>query len=175
MVVPIIVAGDRVVKDKDVVVPIMVAEDRIVKDKDVVVLIMVAEDTVGVIIIDIMLLEGIETKEVWFELLSMVGPIFEATSVLEVTLEGTVSTGVEKEEISILGTVIVAKELISLLKIATVEGAATLEYMVIVLQLERLSPLKERIGVTVGVALLSAYLLLSVEIKVISLLELKSR
>ena len=49
--------------------------------------------------IDMMLPEGKETKEVWFELLSIVGPIFEAASVLEVTLEGTVSTEVEKEEI----------------------------------------------------------------------------
>ena len=121
LVVPIILAEDRVV---DVVVPIMVAEDRVVKDKDIVVLIMVAEATVGVITIDIMLLEGKETKEVWFELLSMVRPIFEAASVLEITLEGTVSTGVEKEEISGLGTV---------LKTATVEEAGTLECMVIVL------------------------------------------
>ena len=52
-------------------------------------------------------------------------------------------------------SVIVVDERISLLETAIVEGAATLECMIIVLYMGRFSPLKERVGLTVDDAPLS--------------------
>ena len=120
------------------------AKGTVFKDKDVVVSNMVAGGAVGVIDI-ILLLEGRETKEVLFILLSMVEPLFKAASILGVELEGAMSTRVEDEAMLGLMRVVVENVLVSLLETATVEGAATLECIMIVLQLGRLPLLKERV------------------------------